>query len=169
MTRVIIGAAATAYEGWVSTNRETLDLLRPDDWRQFAPVEMALAEHVWEHLTLEEGRIAAHNCARYVPRLRVAVPDGNYPDAAYIARARLGECEGDHRSLYTVATLCMVFESAGYSTTPLEWWEGGVFHYRPWGAAEGYVYRSLRHDRRNRDGRLGYTSLIIDCTRGGAE
>lgn len=174
MTKVIIGAAHTHYDGWISTNRvahtagETLDLLRPDDWQKFAPVERALAEHVWEHLTLAEGLEAARNCVRYVPRLRVAVPDGLFPDAAYIARARRGECEGDHRTLYTYRTLSEVFTAAGYAVTLLEWWdETGVFHYRPWSVADGPIYRSLCYDQRNVGGWWGYTSIILDAIRGG--
>lgn len=166
--KVIIGAAATQYPGWVSTNRDELDLLCPEDWRAFRPVEMALAEHVWEHLTPDEGRQAAINCFPVVPRLRVAVPDGNFPDDAYIARARLGECEGDHRALYAYETLSAIFIAAGYNVVmPLEWWEAkGVFHYRPWSPDDGMVMRSLRFDKRNWDGHIGYTSLIIDCWRG---
>jgi len=164
--RVIIGSAQTQYPGWISTNRDTLDLLCPEDWRAFAPVEMALAEHVWEHLTPEDGQQAAINCVAHVPRLRVAVPDGNFPDAAYVARARLGECVGDHQALYTLPTLTAIFLAAGYGVTPLEWWdEWGEFHYRPWSPDAGMVMRSLRFDKRNR-GTIGYTSLIIDCWRG---
>ena len=51
--KVIIGAANTHYEGWIATNKNTLNLLSVEDWRKFTPVEMALAEHVWEHLTQE--------------------------------------------------------------------------------------------------------------------
>ena len=169
MTRIIIGAANTHYDGWISTNRDTLDLLRPDDWQKFAPVEMALAEHVWEHLTPICGYTAAFNCARYVPRIRVATPDGLFPDAAYVARARLGECPGDHLALYDYETLSDVFTAAGYEVTLLEWWdERGVFNYRPWDPSEGYIYRSLRFDERNRNGGLNYTSIILDAWRGQA-
>lgn len=165
MTRIIIGAANTHYEGWTATNVAQLNLLRPDDWHKYAPVEMALAEHVWEHLTPEQGKQAAAYCALYVPNLRVAVPDGNFPDDAYVARARLGECEGDHLAIYTHTTLTAIFEAAGYDVTLLEWWEHGVFHYRPWDTTEGMVFRSLRYDARNSGGAIGYTSLILDARR----
>ena len=32
--RVIIGAGEQAYDGWTSTNKEDLDLLRPEDWQR---------------------------------------------------------------------------------------------------------------------------------------
>jgi predicted SAM-dependent methyltransferase len=31
-----------------------------------------------------------------------------------------------------------------------------------WEAADGHIRRSARHDRRNADGMLRYTSLIVD-------
>ena len=164
--KVIIGAAGTTYPGWVSTNKHELDLLNPDDWRKYEPVDMALAEHVWEHLTPEQGVQAAVNCVQYVPRLRVAVPDGLFPDAAYIEHARLGECEGDHNALYTWQSLASIFTIAGYTVRLLEWWDAdGFFTYRPWSPDEGMVMRSLRYDARN-NGQLGYTSIILDATWG---
>ena len=167
MSKIVIGAAGTNYPGWISTNRDTLDLLNPDDWAKYAPVEMALAEHVWEHLTPEQGRQAARNVYAYVPRIRVAVPDGLYPDLAWVEKARYGDFEGDHNTLYNYATLATVFREAGYIVTLREWWdERGVFHYYPWNPEDGMVMRSLRYDRRNRDGRIGYTSVIVDAWRG---
>ena len=167
MTKVIIGAAGTYYPGWISTNMGELNLLRADDWLKYAPVECALAEHVWEHLTPEQGIIAARNVALYVPRLRVATPDGYYPDEAYVKRAVLGECPGDHNNLFTIIYLTDLFHDAGYSVTPLEWWSpDGVYHHRPFTDEYGYIQRSLLHDKRNRAGVLGYTSIIIDCVKG---
>ncbi len=167
MSKVIIGAADTHYEGWISTNIGELNLLRVTDWRKYEPVEMALAEHVWEHLTPEQGIIAAHNVYQYVPRIRVATPDGYFPDEDYITHAKLGECKGDHNALYTINTLWTLFEMAGYEVTPLEWWDrDGAFTYRPWSSEQGHVMRSLRYDKRNGGGKIDYTSIIVDCVRG---
>jgi len=162
--KVIIGAANTSQDGWVSTNIGELNLLRPDTWVKYMPVDMALAEHIWEHLTLEEGREAARQCFKFVPRLRVATPDGFFPDAAYVERAILGECPGDHQALYNYKTLTNVFAEAGYNVELLEWWdEQSVFHYRPWSPEFGIISRSLCLDARNRVGKIGYTSIILDA------
>jgi predicted SAM-dependent methyltransferase len=167
MTKIIIGAATTGYPGWISTNMHELNLLRASDWIKYTPVECALAEHVWEHLTPEQGYEAARNVYQYVPRLRVAVPDGYYPDEAFRAKARFGEVEGDHNALYNVNTLSQVFHAAGYALVLLEWWSyDGVFHFRPWDDEYGHINRSLRYDKRNQAGKLGYTSIIMDCARG---
>ena len=52
--RVIIGAGKTNYDGWISTQKNELDLTnRADFVRMFAkekPIGF-LAEHVWEHMT----------------------------------------------------------------------------------------------------------------------
>jgi predicted SAM-dependent methyltransferase len=51
-----------------------------------------LAEHVWEHLTEEEGLAAARACFKYLSPggfLRVVVPDGLHPDPAYVEWSRL--------------------------------------------------------------------------------
>ena len=56
--RVIIGAGKTAFEGWVSTQESELNLFQEEDFRRlFAQErpEAMLAEHVWEHMTFEEG------------------------------------------------------------------------------------------------------------------
>lgn len=48
--KVIIGAGKTAYEGWISTQENELDLLnRVDFERMFAEEKPSafLAEHVW--------------------------------------------------------------------------------------------------------------------------
>jgi predicted SAM-dependent methyltransferase len=41
--------------------------------------------------------------------------------------------------------------------------EHGRFHYNQWLPADGPIYRSLLSDHRNRDGKLGFVSLIIDA------
>lgn len=61
--RIIIGAGRTAYEGWTSTQETELDLLNRGDFERLFSREKPtafLAEHVWEHMTLEEGIRAAN-------------------------------------------------------------------------------------------------------------
>jgi predicted SAM-dependent methyltransferase len=52
-----------------------------------------LAEHVWEHLTFEEGVQAAKNCYKYLKPggyVRCAVPDGYFPDEEYQNIVKIG-------------------------------------------------------------------------------
>ena len=52
-----------------------------------------LAEHVWEHLSYEDGLIAARNCYKYLKpggMIRVAVPDGNFRNDWYQNMVKIG-------------------------------------------------------------------------------
>ena len=52
--RIVVAAANTRYPGWVSTNRDLLDRLRPATWTPWlkeGSVTAILAEHFWEHLS----------------------------------------------------------------------------------------------------------------------
>ena len=60
--RIIIGAGKVKYDGWVSTQENELNLLSIDQWENIAKnddIEAILAEHVWEHLSYEDGVKAA--------------------------------------------------------------------------------------------------------------
>lgn len=171
--RIILGAAKTRYSGWVATNRHTLNVLKRSDFRRYwKPRSRAifLAEHVWEHLALEEAKIANQNCFDFLKpggRLRIAVPDGYHPDAAYIESVRPGGSgpgSKGHKVLYDYKLLQTTLESVGFKVKLLEYWdEHGKFHYHEWSPKQGHIQRSQRFDPRNQSGTLAYTSLIVDA------
>lgn len=173
--KIIVGSAATKQEGWISTNYPLLDLT---DARTFAALFDAgsasnfFAEHVWEHLSLEEGASACRNCFAFLKqsgRLRIAVPDGFHPDADYIAQVKpggYGPGADDHKVLYNYRTLSAMLENAGFKIRLLEWFdEQGNFHHEDWNGVDGFVMRSTRFDQRNKDKPTAYTSLIIDASK----
>ena len=137
-----------------------------------------MAEHVWEHLTVEEGEAAARLVFAHLNpggRLRVAVPDGHHPNPAYQAAVAVhgpGPAH-DHQVLYTLETFMPLLTRAGFEVRPLEWWDAAAgFHHTDWRVDDGPVYRSSRLDHRNeawRQGRgeLGFTSLMVDAVRPG--
>ena len=171
--RIIVGAAEDRYEGWIATDRGTLDILRETDWAfDFKPntVDAILAEHVWEHFDSDAGIRAAQNCFKYLRPggyIRVAVPDGLHPDESYIDYVKpggWGAGSDDHHVLYTYVTLATVFASVGFEITWLEYFdESGTFHYQEWSPADGMITRSTRFDTRNRTRELAYTSIILDA------
>jgi predicted SAM-dependent methyltransferase len=56
-----------------------------------------------------------------------------------------------------------LLHEAGFRVRLLEWWdESGRFHREPWSVERGHIQRSAEHDKRNADGELHYTSLIVD-------
>lgn len=173
--KLMVGAGDKVQPGWISAVKQDLDILNENDWQRYfkpAAIDNILAEHVWEHLTPEEGRLGIEMCYRYLKRggrLRLAVPDGNHPNPEYIEHVRPGGSglgADDHKILYTVDIMRKAMESAGFRVVPLEYYdEDGVFHAVDWDPEDGKVNRSLRFDSRNANGQIGYTSLIVDGIR----
>ena len=178
--KIIIGAGKQFYPGWIATHQEQLDLLRREDWAASfgeRQIDALLSEHVWEHLTEAEGRQAAANCYEFLKpsgTLRCAVPDGNFPNSEYQRMSQVGgpgipgHSAADHKIVYDYRLFADVFRSAGFDVELLEYCdENGRFHYHQWSAADGPIYRSLLSDHRNKDGEIGFISLIIDARKPG--
>ena len=171
--KIVIGALNKESKGWVPTKIIQLNLLKPDNWKRFfrsGSIDAILAEHVWEHLDGDQAKTAAKNCYNYLKNggnLRVAVPDGFHPNRSYIEKVRpggLGPGADDHKVLYNYKTIKKVFEGVGFKVKFLEYFnEKGNFNYFNWESSDGKVIRSKRFDKRNQDGKLVYTSLIIDA------
>jgi predicted SAM-dependent methyltransferase len=173
--RIVVGSSGISQDGWVATESTYLDLLKRDDWENYFSthkIDAILAEHVWEHLTPEQGLLAAINCARYLRPggyLRLAVPDGNHPDPAYIDYVKPGGGgygADDHKVLYTYKTLTKMLSDAGLSVRLLEYFDDErKFVANPWVPEQGMIHRSSQFDERNRGGKLKYTSIIVDAFR----
>ncbi|GGK15367.1 hypothetical protein GCM10008955_05960 [Deinococcus malanensis] len=66
--------------------------------------------------------------------------------------------------MYGYREFVAMFEAAGFEVDLLEYCdEAGRFHYHGWDVATGPIYRSFLLDHRNRDGNLGFVSLIVDA------
>lgn len=173
LKKIIVGASGAGYEGWTPTEKEVLSLLLESDWATcFEPnsLDAILAEHVWEHLSLEDGAKGFRNCFAYLKQggvLRIAVPDGFHTDTNYIAQVKPGghgAGADDHKALYNYRTLSVMLENAGFKTRLLEWFdEQGKFHHEYWDVEGGLIRRSTRFDPRNSTNPTAYTSLIIDA------
>lgn len=171
--RVVLGANFVHQKGWIPTDIESLNILDEHSWKKrFAEnsISALLAEHVWEHLTLEQGKLGAKYCYRFLKKggyIRVAVPDGHHPDPAYIEGVRpggSGKAAWDHQVLYTVESLSEIFQEQGFKVNVLEAFDAqGEFQFREWDPSDGMIYRSSRYDERNWKKPLNYTSLIIDA------
>jgi predicted SAM-dependent methyltransferase len=190
--RIVIGAWNRFDPGWIPTQREFFNLTRPSDWERClepGTVDAFLAEHVWEHITPEEGLAAARQCFTYLRPggyVRIAVPDGLHPDPAYVELVRAGDgvVEGpdaggnaaNHKALYTYRTLKQQFEQAGFRVVVYEYFdEAGTFHSEDYDRSRGTIWRSKRFDPRNKSGALAsvypgtmddylsYTSIILDA------
>ncbi|MGV7930862.1 MAG: hypothetical protein AB2L13_18510 [Spirochaetota bacterium] len=171
--RIVVGSGGICEDGWIGTDIDVLNVIKENDWKllfEKNSIYAILAEHVWEHLTLQEGRIAARICYNYLKNggyIRLAVPDGLNPDGNYINNVKPGgngQGASDHKILYTYHTIQDVFLSAGFKVKLLEYYtENGNFYYEQWNPEDGKIIRSKRFDPRNTDSIMKYNSIILDA------
>lgn len=171
--KIILGAASTKQDGWISTNYPLLNLTDDSTFSAlFTPdsISNLLAEHVWEHLSAEDVIKANSNCFLFLKKdgvLRIAVPDGFHSCEEYINQVKpggLGLGSDDHKVLYNYITLSKLLEDTGFNVRLLEWFdEYGNFHHEEWNVEDGVIRRSTRFDPRNITNPTTYTSLIIDA------
>ncbi|MGL5755521.1 MAG: class I SAM-dependent methyltransferase [Paraclostridium sp.] len=174
--KIILGAGATNYSGWVSTQENELNLLNRNDFEknfEENTIDAMLAEHVWEHMTKEEGVIAAKNCYDFLKEggyIRAAVPDVNFKNQWYQNMVKAGGPGSKdhpaytHKIVYDYLTFAEVFRAAGFEVELLEYCdEDGIFNYKYWNEADGKIGRSFRFDTRNSKDMLGMVSIIIDA------
>jgi len=171
--KIIVGASDDKQKVWIPTNIETLNLLNDNDWKNLFKensLSAILAEHVWEHLTPEEGLGAFKRCYRYLKPggyLRIALPDAYSIDQNYINMVKpggYGKGANIHKSFYDYQNLSETLQSTGFIVNLLEYYDkNGQFINHPWQAEDGLIKRSVNFDPRNKNGKIGYTSLIIDA------
>ncbi len=174
--KVVIGAGPyNNNPGWYHTQEDELDLLKEETWQQrFTPSTLSavLAEHVWEHLTYEEGVKAAQVCKKYLKEngyIRCAVPDGFFKDEKYQRIVQVGgpgsldHPAASHKIVHTYISLSRLFEEAGFEVKLLEYCdENGSFRENEWSGEDGVIFRSSKYDPRNEEA-LTVPSLIVDA------
>ena len=164
--------------GWTHTQEEELNLLDKNAWNnRFAndSITAILAEHVWEHLTFDEGMKAARICFQFLKPsgyIRCAVPDAYFPNEWYQNTVQIGgpgpkdHPAASHKIVHNYKTLSQLFENEGYKVTLLEYCdEEGQFHCDEWNGNDGVIFRSKKYDPRNQGNSLVFPSLIIDATK----
>jgi predicted SAM-dependent methyltransferase len=175
--KVVIGAGEyNNNPEWLQTQETELNLLKRGNWEKkfFSnTLEAILAEHVWEHLSYEEGSEAARICFDFLKPggyIRCAVPDGFFPNEEYQKGVQVGgpgpkeHPAASHKIVHNYKTITSMFEEAGFEVILLEYCdENGEFHYNDWDKKQGFIYRSIRFDQRNKNGKLGFVSLVVDA------
>jgi len=170
---LIIGSGGTSYKNWIKSNIETINLLEKKSFDLFFKldsIDTILCEHVFEHLTYEQGKIAVGNIYLYLKKggfARLAVPDGNHPSQDYIKWVRpggAGDGASDHKILYNYKSFSEIFINQGFKVKILEYYdENGIFHHQQWNSEDGFIHRSRDNDKRNVNGQINYSSIIIDA------
>ncbi|MGE1038292.1 class I SAM-dependent methyltransferase, partial [Bacillus cereus] len=95
--KVVVGAGAfNNNPGWIQTQEDELNLLDKATWEErfeYNSISAILAEHVWEHLTFEEGVRAARICYEFLKptgHIRCGVPDAFFRDEVYQNIVQIG-------------------------------------------------------------------------------
>ena len=176
---LILGAALTKQKGWFSTNEDWLDISRENHWRRLfnskKRVKKILAEHVFEHLTLQEMQNALKLIYENMAlggSLRIAVPDGNNPNFEYRKNCGInviGADAADHKQFITFELLKREASKVGFEVQLIEGYlNNKQLITREFDYDLGYVMRS-RKNLNNISSKDGWnfpdanTSLIVDC------
>lgn len=174
--KVVIGAGKfNNNPDWVHTQEKQLNIVEENSWAEsFEPnsIDALLAEHVWEHLTYEEGMKAAKLAFKYLKLggyLRCAVPDGYFQNKEYQKIIQIGgpgpadHPASSHKIVYNVESLADLFSTAGFECDLLEYHDkAGRFHRKEWNQEDGIIFRSAKIDPRNQK-KLVFPSLIVDA------
>ncbi len=175
---LILGAALTYQKGWFSTNEDWLDISKAAHWNKLfnskKRVKRVLAEHVFEHLTIDEMR----NSLRLIfanmvngGSLRIAVPDGNNPNPEYRKNCGIdgiGADASDHKQFLTYELLSREVEQIGFNHTLIEGYlKNKELVSKSFNDNLGRVIRSRNNSvnlyKKGWDFCDSNTSLIIDC------
>ena len=184
---LIVGAANTDYQGWFPTDIQIndgsqiqinvfdFDITKEEHFiskLNNRKINKVLAEHVLEHLTLEQIEKMLENFSKYAEKdinIRIAVPDGYHNNQEYIEMVKPGghgEGAHDHKHLFNYQSLSKIFENYGFKAEFIEYWdENQQFHTIYNNDDKGYIKRSALNDKRNIKDKPFYTSLIIDFTK----
>ncbi len=170
---LVVGSSGVYQVGWIPSEWHFLNLLVEEDWHKYFKensIRAILAEHVWEHLTQEQGKKAASICYKFLKKpgtLRIAVPDGYHSSREYIEFVKVGGSgrgAHDHKILFNYKSLGNLLSASGFSIDTLEYFdENGNFHSKEWSDSKGLVHRSKKAGYVDVDGISNYTSLIIDA------
>ena len=169
--KVVIGGGDIMHDAsWIVTNQEEIDAELKDDFEYFfetKSVDNFFASHVFEHLKdVESAVVNLYNSLKIGGKLRIAVPDGYFPDEKYINEVKVGGTgagSDDHKHLFNIDSLSEILTKYGFKVEPIEYWKDGKFNKKDWSVNDGFVGRSAEFDERNINGELKYTSLIIDA------
>ena len=177
---LILGAALTKQKGWFSTNEEWLNIAKKRDWEKLFSenrrVKRVVAEHVFEHLTIEEMRNAFKYIFKYMVNggsMRIAVPDGNNPNDEYIKYCGIngiGADASDHKQFISFEVLREEAEKVGFKVLLLEGYKSSnQLISKKFSNEYGEIMRSRNNQKSKNNNKQGWnfkdshTSLIVDC------
>lgn len=177
--KIVVGSSAHRevfnninYKGWLMTDLPWFDIQDLNKISKFflnKKVSIILAEHVFEHLEIEDGRKAINNLKQLLcknGKIRLAVPDGYHSNEDYINIVKPNGTGGaDHKVLYNYKSIKQIFDK-NFEIKYLEYFdENKNFQYNNWDNSNqsGFIKRSRYTDKRNDKNNIYYSSLILDA------
>ena len=112
--QLIVAAGDQSRADWISSEWYVLNITEHKSWKKyfsFNEVDRILAEHVFEHFDNKQTKNCLNNIHNFLKSdgcLRIAVPDGYFPDKKYIDWVKPGGLAPgaeDHKILYNYQTL----------------------------------------------------------------
>ncbi|MDP4267528.1 MAG: hypothetical protein Q8880_08850, partial [Bacteroidota bacterium] len=166
--KVILGNGGTKFKGWIETDLPHMNILNRKDWEYLFDIrkpDNLLAEHVLEHLTIEEVEIVLQNVFKYLKNngiFRIAVPDSYNPDLSYIERVKQGGIVGEsikHKSFWNIDSLSEIATKFGFIIEPIEYYTSNrEFIYNGINKENGPILRYKTKESDNEND----ASLIVD-------
>jgi predicted SAM-dependent methyltransferase len=195
--KIILGAGPQRIPGWLSTDINVLNITQDASWRNlFNPesIDNILAEHVVEHLSLDELYRALEHARKYLKPggiFRIAVPDAFHPSRYYYNLVKPGgwETPQQHKLFFDCEMITRIAESSGYKMQLLEYFdEKGIFHKENYSQEDGAIQRCAKNNaglntsddkvmemfystipqhlrQQFHDQNMTYTSLIVDLSK----
>ena len=150
--RLNVGAGGTQYPGWISIEKDLLDITKTSDFAYFfskKKISKILAEHVVEHIYEKEFLDFLCIVKDYLEPgaiIRIAVPDAYHPSKYVHELTKPGGLDpgaDDHKVFYSIDMMREVALKADYRLEPIEFFDKeGLFHSNLHGWDNGYVSRS---------------------------
>ena len=165
-----IGSGILTYDNWLDLNLPFFDLTRSDLWAYYfsdAPINNILTEHVLEHLTVEDVKTSLTFAKKYLHEngvIRIAVPDKNHPNPAYIEYVRpggSGSGADDHKSFWNFSDFIDLAKDLGFAYALQEHYdEKGKLILGELNPERGIITRTAQNKTKSHI--ADYSSLIID-------
>ncbi len=152
---LIVGSGPQKQEGWISTDIDRLNVIDKTSWARlldYESVNRILAEHVLEHLTLEELFVSLSNVYLYLKPggyLRLAVPDAFHPSRYYYNLVKPGgwETPFEHKLFIDHEMLSRLAAEVGFEVKLLEYFdEKGIFHGVNYNDSDGEILRCAKNN-----------------------
>ena len=171
--KVILGAghhSRTSGE-WINTDLPQFDITNESHWKYLfgnVKIDNLFAEHVFEHLTIEQNEIALKFAQMYLNAngtIRIAIPDKNNQDVSYQNGTKINGSDigaDDHKLFFNIDDYTKLIKKTKFEIKPLEYFDSNnQFQIISYTDNDGYVIRSKKNNF-HYSPIPNYTSLIFD-------